>query len=188
MCECPPCDNCGGQCSCTCNSDFEERACPAVLVAMGARLIAQHVRVNNHNGTGVQVRPGGAAFLRACTLGYKAPKRTSDRSNMFKTDIGVQALTGSTLAMYDCKVEHATWGVSAGAGATVLAQYNTFAKITRGSLLPAHLFAPGSFGHGDASADAAAASAPSVVVQPWRDGWARGAPASPASPLCSVSV
>ncbi len=97
-------------------------------------------------GSAVVMERGAAAFLKGCTLSSYNPEE-GDQC------LGLVAKSNTQLAMYDCRVERAGWGVYAGTDAGVLAKHNAFG-IT-------HVFGDDYVGQ---------------KVQPWRESWAHQAP------------
>ena len=98
--------------------------------------------------------PRASVFLKACTL----------TNQPIGLHLGLVAMSHAKVAMYDCVVHHAQWGVYAGKEAGVLASYNRFSHIYDDQYIT-FMYDTDCSGQ---------------VVQPWREDWALQRPGGPA--------
>ncbi|KAG1665565.1 hypothetical protein FOA52_000712 [Chlamydomonas sp. UWO 241] len=99
----------------------------------------------------VQVKDGCHLIAQDLTL----KRANSDGEDC----VGVDALSRSKLAMYDCTVKDANWGVATGCDASVLSRHNTFNNVHEGRFRPPEEKIRGR------------KEVVGQVVQPWREGW-----------------
>jgi hypothetical protein len=153
---------------------------PAVQVMQG-HLIAHKLTCTSVYGPPVRLRKGTSAYLQDCTLSTRCidglrPHAMSDGEELDVDSeakgeecVGIDAECSTTLAMYECTVKDANWGVCActcvgdGESRSVLGRHNTFSNIHRERFKEKVI-------------DRSHKPCVGHVAQPWREDWVVATP------------